>query len=360
MKKLYLSTSVILISFVIFIVQAQSEDSTQQKSFRVSGFIDAYYAYDFNQPTSQERPNFFFNHNRHNEFNINIALIQLDYEADRYRGRVGLMAGTYPEYNYAAEQDLLKHIFEAYGGFRLVEGLWLDAGIFSSNIGYESAISSDNYTLTRSIGAEISPYYLAGVRLTYEPSEKWNINAILCNGWQNIRETPGNSKKALSLQVQFKPSSSLSLGNTVFIGNEEPDELGQMRYYNNFYVNLKPTERLSLFLGFDYGAEEALEEGFDTWLTTVAVIHYQFIKELAMAARYEYYEDPQEVLVSTPQGFGFQTSAYSLNLDYRPVPKVLLRVEGRLFSSPDQIFSEEESLLSDQNFSITSSLAISF
>ncbi len=74
---------------------------------------------------------FLFNHNRHNELNLNLGLLKLSLNHSKYRANFALQAGTYSNDNYAAEPGLLKNIFEANIGISLTEknNLWLDAGI---------------------------------------------------------------------------------------------------------------------------------------------------------------------------------------------------------------------------------------
>jgi hypothetical protein len=60
------------------------------------------------------------------------------------------------------------------------QNLWLDAGIMPSHIGFESAVSADCWTLTRSLLAENSPYYETGIKLGYvSKDEKLYISALL-------------------------------------------------------------------------------------------------------------------------------------------------------------------------------------
>lgn len=59
---------------------------------------------------------------------------------------------------------------------------WLDAGIYPSHIGLESAVGKDNRTLTRSLAAENSPYYESGARITYvTPNNAWTLCAHVLN-----------------------------------------------------------------------------------------------------------------------------------------------------------------------------------
>ncbi|MGZ8510898.1 MAG: outer membrane beta-barrel protein, partial [Chitinophagaceae bacterium] len=127
--------------------------SLENKKLTWSGFVDAYYSLGFGQSSNHEIASFLYNHNRHNEVNINLALMSLSYKDSTTRANFSLMAGTYPQYNLAAEPELFRHIYEANAGVRLArtKEIWIDAGILPSHIGFETAISKDCSTLTRSL-----------------------------------------------------------------------------------------------------------------------------------------------------------------------------------------------------------------
>ena len=82
------------------------------------GFVDAYYGYDFDHANGNDRPPFLFSHGRQNEFAVNQGLLGVRYDDGQVRGAVGLHAGTYASANYAAEDPVLRHVYEAYAGFR--------------------------------------------------------------------------------------------------------------------------------------------------------------------------------------------------------------------------------------------------
>ena len=66
------------------------------------------------------------------------------------------MTGTYANANLAAEPGVLKNIYEANVGVKVSRNkdLWVDAGVLSSHMGFESATGADNWNLTRSLLAE--------------------------------------------------------------------------------------------------------------------------------------------------------------------------------------------------------------
>jgi hypothetical protein len=328
------------------------------------GAVDAYYGYDFGNDGSNLRPDFLYSHDRQNEFSVNQAVVGVRYNNDLVRGALGLHAGSYVEANYAAENPTFRHLFEAYAGFRPFKKAWLDAGIFASHIGFESAISKENWTLTRSIMAENSPYYEAGARFTYEVDPKLTLTALVLNGWQIIRET--NEKKALGTQIQWKPTEKLLINSSAFFGDEQPfGGPTRRRYFHDFYLTYALTDRLSLAGVFDVGKQETEVDGkYDTWHTGAAFLRCQLAEKWFATARAEYYYAERGIIINgiTP-AFGeadFRAGGASLNLDYAPTTNVLLRLEGRYLEGRAPVFSRPENPSANNYGNLTSSLAISF
>lgn len=356
-----LNTFIILI--IISINLSAQADSTwhQKPEFNISGFLDVFYVYDFNQPQGSIRQPFLFNHNRHNEFNLNLGLVKLALEHTKYRANLALQTGTYPNDNYVEEPGLLKNISEANIGISLTKNnnLWLDAGVLPSHLGFESPISMDNYTLTRSLVAENSPYFLTGVKLTFNPSVKWEIAGLLLNGWQRIQRLQGNSLLSFGTQVIYSPTDKITLNWSTFIGTDDPDTTRRMRYFNNLFGQFQLTERIGLIAGFDIGTQQRLKgsSDYDVWLGPVIIGQYTINKTWKTAIRAEYYQDKTGIIIPAGTNNGFQTTGLSLNLDYSPTQYIVCRLEGRWLNSKDDIF-ETKTTPTNNNFIIGTSIAI--
>ncbi|WP_303312796.1 porin [Hymenobacter sp. BT730] len=327
------------------------------------GFVDAYYGYDFGHGDTHDRPAFLYSHDRQNEFTVNNAVLGLRYQDERVRGALGLHAGSYVVVNYAAEEPVIQHVYEAYAGFRPFRKAWLDVGIFTSHIGFESALSQDNWTLTRSLMAENSPYFESGARLTYEVSPPLTLTALVLNGWQNIRET--NQSKAVGTQVQWKPAGGKwVLNSSSFYGNEQPrDSLRRRRLFHDFYGSYAATQRLSLALVFDIGQQQATDDGKrDTWHAGAAFLRYQLAPQWTGALRAEYYQAERGVVIQSltpaPGAAAVTLRGASLNLDYAPARQVLVRLEGRLLAARHPTFPRREAGLSNHYGNITTSVTI--
>lgn len=362
MKPLLTTVILILLNLVHIHTKAQDTSLTKKSIINFLGYLETYYCYDFSNPSNHLREPFFYSFNKHNEVNLNIGMLKANYSNGQTRSNLAFMAGTYPQYNMAGEQRMLRNIFEANAGIKILnkKNIWLDAGIMPSHIGFESAIGKDCWNLTRSILADNSPYYETGIKLGYtSKNEKLYLAAMYLNGWQRIQKINNNHTPAFGTQVTYKPKANTIINWSTYVGNEQPDSLKKWRYFNNFYGQFQLTKKLGLTTGFDIGIQQHRDtlnkiSGFDTWYSPVAIIRYATTLKTQIALRVEYYSDKKGVIIFTPNGF--QTLGYSANFDYLLSETSLFRIEGRALSSKEKIFNSN----SYQNYFITTSLAISF
>lgn len=358
-------THILFAFFLTSLVTSAQVDSTwqQKPKLNISGFADVFYVYDFNQPQGTVRQSFLFNHNRHNEFNLNLGTVKLSIEHSKYRTNFALQTGTYADDNYAAEPGLLKNIFEANIGIALNKknNLWLDVGVLPSHIGFESAISMDNMTLTRSLLAENSPYFLTGAKLTFNPNDNWEIAGLIVNGWQRIQRLEGNSLPSFGTQVNYHQTEKIILNWSTFIGTDDADIARRMRYFNNFYGQFQVLGKFDLIAGFDFGTQQRSKgsSAYEYWFSPVIIGQYAFNNTWKTAIRAEYYQDKTGIIIPTGTTNGFQTTGLSLNIDYSPSRNLAWRIEGRWLNSTDNVF-ENKTSMTNNNFIVGTSLAIKF
>jgi hypothetical protein len=353
-----------ILSLALILIFGTQLKAQQPIKINISGYLETYYVYDFNKPTSNNRPNFIYSHNRHNEVNLNLGFLKANYSGEMLRGNLALMAGTYTNANLAAESGVLKNIFEANIGVKIskTQNIWFDAGIFPSHIGSESAISKDCWVLTRNIVSENTPYYEAGAKLSYATANnKFTATLLYLNGWQKIMRQDGNSKPAGGLQLTYKPNSSLTFNYSNYYGTEGVDEVSVHRFYHNFYAIAQLTDVLGLTAGFDYGTQQKLSGQSDKSeiFAPVLIAQYKFQPKWAVAGRVEFYKDSDGIIINTGTPNGFSTTGYSINIDYAPVSNATFRIEGKTYDSKDQIFIRNNNAV-NYNTSLTASLALSF
>lgn len=346
-------------------ITASAQNDSINKPLTISGYAEVYYTADFNNPKNNNRPGFVYSHNRNNEININLAFIKTAYNTENVRANLALAAGTYMNANYAAEQGVMKNVYEANVGLKISKkhNLWIDAGIFPSHLGFESAIGKDNWTLTRSLFADNSPYFETGAKISYtSESGKWFVSGLILNGWQRIQRVDGNSTPSFGHQLIFKPNEKLTINSSSFIGNDKPDSIRQMRYFHNLYAVYQINKKLGITAGFDVGAEQKSKgsEQYNIWYTPVLVAKYNVTDKLSFTARGEYYQDEKGVIISTSTKNGFKTFGYSFNADYQILPNLVWRTEIRNLNSKDAIFMNRTDEFNKNSLTATTALAVSF
>ena len=326
--------------------QSTAPDTTVRVTF--GGFVDGYFAYDFNRPRSLDRP-YTTQAARHAEFNVNLAHLEAVLSGPRVRGRLAAQFGTSVQANYAAEPtvgalsgpSVSRFIQEATAGYQVARTVWVDGGVFFSPFGSENWISRDNWTYTRSFIADNSPYYEAGVKATWQARPYLSAQLHVINGWQNISET--NSDKALGARVDYTPKDGVDVSFDAFVGNEQPDSLPRrVRIWQEAIVQLEPTPRLGLRGTLDYGTQERPHGGTSAWRGYAVIARYAVAPNVSIAGRWEGYSDPEQVIVVTGQPFGVRVGGGSANVDVTPAPRLLWRTELRAVRTRDPLFTRRD------------------
>ena len=346
--------------FVLLFFLTISIVTAQNNAIKISGFADVYYAYNFNKPSDQNIP-LAYNHSRHNEVNVNNLLLGFKSNTERVRANAVFHTGTYVQANYSAEPPLLRYINEANVGMKLHKKVWVDVGIIPSHIGLETAISKDNWTLTRSFCAENSPYYESGAKVTFLPNDKWTLVALVLNGWQNIIEK--NSNKAVGVQAQFYPNKKVLFNYSNFIGEgrNSPDSIMLLRHFHDFFCTYSITDKLALAAVFDMGFEQksSIDKQAIFWYSPALFIKYKMNSDYSSCIRFDYFGDKNGIVIPTGTPNNTEVSAISINIDYAILENMLFRIEAKEFVSKDKVFRNNVVFVNN-SATIVGSLAISF
>ncbi len=343
----------ICIYVLLFLYKQSIAQDSSKLTF--SGYVDVYYQYDFDKPQNNKRPFFLYNHKKNNEVTINLAFAKVNYTANNVRANIGVMAGTYPQYNLAAEPQMLQHIYEANIGVELSKKnkIWVDAGIMPSHIGFESAVSADCYTLSRSLLAENSPYFETGIKLT-KTNKKENIfvSILYLNGWQRIQKPQGFTKPSFGMQINAKPNNKLTINYSNFFGTDKPDSIKAFRTYHNFYAIYEPNGKTGFIAGVDVGTEDEA-----VWYSPVLMVKKALAKKATLAVRAEWFKDKNQIIQTTGTQNGFNVVGLSVNYDYAIANNILFRVEAKNYFSNSIIFRRETY---NTNFCVLGSLSVKF
>jgi hypothetical protein len=336
---------VILLSTIAHVASAQGSvpaDTTDSpvRKITIHAQADLYYAYNFNRPEGKDQP-YLVTMARHNEMNVNLAFVDVVYTAPRVRARLTPGFGTYMHTNYSAEPKALQNIVEASAGYRLSESkdIWIDAGIMTAPYTNEGVVSKDQNALTRSLASELSPYYMAAVRLRVPLSPTVLLGLHITNGWQQISDQ--NANKSFGTYLEVRPDKSIVATWSTYAGNEKSavDSVKGLRIFNDFTVGY--TREKWTITSCAYAGIQRTGDDNRVWWQANLIGKYALNARISFTGRLEFFVDNDRVIVVPVTGASrFRTMGSSLGLNVTPASHVILRTEVRYLFSGVNVYSD--------------------
>lgn len=334
MKKL---TWLLLFSSFVINLNAAEGDTL---SVKWQLYIDWYYKHTTKREGTLDGPTFLYNYRKTGEPSLNLGLANVELQKGRVQAKLGVMAGDYVKYNLNGEKKFAQLFYQANISCQISKNkdLWIEAGIFPSHIGIESAISFDQFNLTRSLAAENSPYYEAGAKVYWKSKEgKYFVNALVLNGWQTT--TLETKSPALGFQFTWTPSPRFQINYSNFLQNGHIKPGVTKRLFHNWYLNTKLSGTVDLAAGFDLGYDK-YQFGNYHWYTLYSTLKWQLLPESAVGARFEYFNDTKNTII---QGIDYVWSS-SFNVDRIIDDAFKFRMEIRWFDASRLYFNNKKSL----------------
>ncbi len=301
-------------------------------SFTLSGYGDLYLGR--HGGAYHKKESFFYNHKVNNALRTNLLLLKGEFSGRRFRAKLALMTGDYSQYTLATEPKWAKSLNEAYIGLKLskTKNLWWDAGVYSSYIGIESAISSDCPTLTRSMVAENSPYYLSGTRIVFVSDNKKHEAGIhVLNGWQRIGWDPSIVKPSLGAHYKYHINEHLSLMYGTFYGSIYPDSLSINRFYQHVNVAWKHG-KWETWGTLDLGIESS-----KIWGAAQVMNRYTLNAHWSLAQRLEVFYDPDNRCVRIDAAKETVIGGFTLCPTYQLNDHIAIRLDTKFLKATENI-----------------------
>jgi len=316
---------------------AAKVDSLLQHQFRYGGYVSTYYAYYDADEESNGFVLFPTLAPRNNNFSLNMALLNFDYNSANARAAITLHYGDVPASSWPTPFNAIQ---EARAGFKILKKFWLDAGFFKTHIGLESFQPRENITSSMSIPNYYDPYYLSGAKLTYMASKKLILQVGIFNGYNEYIDN--NKNKALDFSLNFNPNKDFSLTYNFLTCDETPDNnpTKHQRYYQNFYASYY-LKKLTLGIDLNFGMQQNSLYKDTTKLAYmfggILVGQYQLSKLWNAYGRLEYFSDENRILTGSLD-IGKYIHGTTLGIELKPIPTAGISVEWRVLDADKTIF----------------------
>jgi putative OmpL-like beta-barrel porin-2 len=207
-----------------------AEPRQSNSRWQYGGFVDLAYLLDFNHPENhlfRSRGTAF----RTDSVWLNMAAAYVrkkPAEDSRWGVEATVQAGKDDEFfgfsatapNIAGNK-FLRHLGPTNVSYlaSVGKGLTLQAGIFSSLIGYDSLYAKDNFNYTRPWGADFTPYFMMGLNGSYPFTEKLTGSFFLINGYWHLARA--NSVPSFGGQLAYKLTPRVALKETLLAGSHQ-------------------------------------------------------------------------------------------------------------------------------------------
>lgn len=330
------------------------------KRTELSGFVDTYYGFNFNRPSTRQNQLRNFDV-EHNSFDLNLAEISLNkVPTDDSRGgfRVDVDYGRATSLINASEPGgaTFEHIGQAYVSYLAptTHGLQFDIGKFYTPIGNEVVKTKDNWNYSRSLVFTLAePYYHMGLRTTYAASDRVSVAGFLVNGWNDV--TDNNGAKSVGGQVTLKPNGSLTIAETYLAGPEQANDDSDWRHLADTVVTYTATPQVSLAANYDYGHDTVTGAGV-TWQGVAGYVRIAPVSWFALTPRVEYYDDGDAFSTGTSQTLTEAT----VTAEFAPKGGLLTRVEYRRDMSNQAFFLKNAADHMDHQDTLTVGIIYAF
>jgi hypothetical protein len=317
----------------------------------LSGFVDIYYAYNFNKPDTPcavvgEVKMFNCLHNfdfAHNSFALNLAELALEKKPTndaRIGYRIDFDYGPAAAWIHGTDPggtNVFQNIEQAYVSYLApiaTGSLQFDFGEFVTPAGNEVIETKDNWNYTRSLLFALAiPYYHMGVRAAWSPNDKYSVTGFLFNGWNNAVDN--NTGKSIGISLTAKPTMAWTLAENYIGGPEQPGSNVGWRNLSDTVVGYTVDKATSVALNYDIGHDAAMDQ---TWQGIALYLKYQANDWFAVTPRYEWTNDactplpgaaPGAPCVAFMTGVDQHVQEFTLTTEFKQKDGLIMRIEYR-------------------------------
>jgi hypothetical protein len=334
------------------------------RSVSFGGYIEAFYSYNFNRPSSGLNELRFYDR-RHDLLSLQNVVLSADWALGPVHGRVALQTGVITETigtpdgsARTLESDLLwRLVQEATAAWRtpLGLGVTIDAGLYVAPFTIEDLSVHENWNWSNSTLFALSPTQVAGARVTVPLGCRHELTLGVFNGWDQITDdrTPGktgiltwfwadrpagegcrdNDQEALETMRYASVQYGLGVERS-----EGAVEGPAVRQVVDAWAHWPLGERVSVSGNF-FGAYERTRLGDDYFAGLALYARARLTRWLYAAARADavYERVPGGASGMVLHGASVVGSG-TVTLDARPHPNVSMRLEYRHDESDGALF----------------------
>ena len=316
-------------------VMKSQADSLGNNGFKLTGYLDAYYAHYSDRLPLGAYQKFPTSAPVSDAFGLNMAMLSVQYQNENVNGVLTCHAGDIAASAWSNKYNFIQ---EAHVGLRLIKKLWLEGGYFRTHLGFESIQPRENIGTSVALTTYYEPYYLSGAKLTYYLNNKLSVQVNAFNGFNTFVAI--NKKKTYGFTTVYEANKNFIVSFNSLLSNEQPDSVlfSKRRLYNDLYFAYK-SKRFNVGFEANFGLQENsdLEDSTKTaYMFSMTLAGKYKIKndKYSVYARLELFDDRNEILTgpvnnANHQLVGINAFGGNAGIEFKPLSNSYLRFEGR-------------------------------
>ncbi|MBI1342240.1 MAG: outer membrane beta-barrel protein [Terrimonas sp.] len=321
-----------------------AQDSTKSGTLSISGSVDAFYRYNFDNAKDVPATNNYTSFtNSHNSFELGMASLKFEYS----HGKVGAVAdlgfgNRVSEFSYN-EMGALAAIKQAYVTYAPSENVTFSMGKWATHVGYELLDPQLNRNYSMSYMFSYGPFSHTGLKVDFSLGEGFGAMVGVANPTDYLAAS--FAKKNVLAQVSKTSDNFSAFLNYVGGKDLSSNTINQ--------VGLTATGTVSdkFSIGYDGTVKSVkpMTGSSVSWWGSALYLNVDPTDKLGLTARGEYFSDKKGAA-----GFGTSLFDATLSLNIKPAEGFMIIPELRLDTAKDPIFYKNSDGINPTSKSTTS------
>jgi hypothetical protein len=325
LRKILTSAAIVLATFS----SVFSQDSTTKGSLLLSGSVDAYYRYNFNNAKDGGHTNNYSSFtNSQNSFELGMASLKADYTIGKVEAVADLGFGKRAEEFSYNDQGAMTAIKQAYVSYAPSEKIRFTMGKWATHVGYEllDAYLNRNYSMDYMFS--YGPFFHTGIKADVTLNSHVGFMVGVANPTDMV--TASFAKKFFLAQLHLATTSGKVNGYINYVGGKDQTDGTSNQF--DAVVTGTVTDKFSIGYNGTIKTYKPSGGSSNAWWGSALYLNYDPTSIFGLTLRGEYFGDDKGVA-------GFNTNLFDLTLSGNiRLDNLTIIPEIRLDGSKDPLF----------------------
>jgi len=311
---------------------AFAQDSTKKGNLTITGSVDGYYRYNFDNAKDSGRTNNYTSFtNAQNSFELGMASLKVDYTIRKIEAVADLGFGKRADEFSYNDEGTMAAIKQAFVSYSLSDKIKFTMGKWFTHVGYEVPDAHMNRNYSMDYMFSYGPFFHTGIKMDINA----NSNLGFMIGMANPTDfsTASFAKKNFLAQVRLATSDSKLNGYLNYVGGNDMSDAVVNQF--DAVVSTVITSKFNIGYNGSLKFVEPAAGSNGSWWGSALYFNYDPNSVFGLTVRGEYFDDEDGVA-------GFGTNLYDFTLSGNiHIENLTVIPEVRIDGAKDPVFYKD-------------------